>query len=159
LTRKVDINTSTGVSKIPATPFATTLLVRDTCLCLHTQRAARALSRRFDEVLRPLGLTSGQFSLMMALNRPEPAPMAPVATLLAMDRTTLTAALKPLERRGLIRVASDPRDRRMRLLSLSEAGQALLARAVPLWEAAHAGEEARLPDGAASLRRALNALT
>ena len=92
------------MSKQPAVPYETTLRVRDTCLCLHTQRAARALARRFDEVFRPLGLTSGQFSLMMALNRPEPPAMAAVAALLAMDRTTLTAALKPLERRGLVEV-------------------------------------------------------
>jgi DNA-binding MarR family transcriptional regulator len=74
-------------------PFETTLEVRDSCLCLHAQRAARALARRFDEVLRPVGLTNGQFSLLMSLNRPEPPPMKPVADLLAMDRTTLTAAL------------------------------------------------------------------
>src|SRR5215475_7422678 len=83
-------------------PYETTLLVRDACLCLHVQRAARALARRFDEALRPLGLTNGQFSLMMSLNRPEPPSMGSVATLLAMDRTTLTAALKPLERRRLV---------------------------------------------------------
>src|ERR1700730_13924943 len=91
----------------------TTLLVRDCCLCLHVQRAARALARRFDEALRSVGLTNGQFSLMMSLNRPEPPAMAAVASLLAMDRTTLTAALKPLERRGLVRVTSDPTDRRI----------------------------------------------
>src|SRR6478609_10724547 len=98
-----------------AVPFATTVEVRDTCLCLHTQRAARALARRFDEALRPIGLTSGQFSLLMALNRPQPPAMGPVAQLLAMDRTTLTAALKPLERDGLVAVTVDPDDRRSRL--------------------------------------------
>ena len=69
-------------------PFETTHLVRDTCLCLHTQRAARALARRFDDALRPVGLTNGQFSLLMSLNRPQPATMGSVASLLAMDRTT-----------------------------------------------------------------------
>src|ERR1700710_2370973 len=93
-------------------PFETTLLVRDTCLCLHAQRAARALARRFDEALRPVGLTNQQFSLLMALNQPEPPSMAPVARLLAMDRTTLTAALKPLEKRGLVDLDPDPKDRR-----------------------------------------------
>src|ERR1700760_4907792 len=88
------------MSDVANPSFETTLLVRDCCLCLHVQRAARALARRFDDALRPLSLTNGQFSLMMSLNRPEPAGMASVASLLAMDRTTLTAALKPLERRG-----------------------------------------------------------
>src|SRR5580704_5281225 len=101
-------------SRVDEPAFETTLLVRDSCLCLHVQRAARALARRFDEALRPLGLRNGQFSLLMSLNRPEPPPMAAVASLLAMDRTTLTAALKPLERRGLVTLAADPGDRRSR---------------------------------------------
>src|SRR6202050_1017193 len=91
---------------LPTVPFETTLLVRDCCLCLHVQRAARALARRFDEALRPLDLTNGQFSLLMSLNRPKPPAMGAVASLLVMDRTTLTAALKPLERRGLVKVAA-----------------------------------------------------
>src|SRR5471030_1633090 len=102
-------------------------MVRDTCLCLHVQRAARALARRFDEALRPVGLTNGQFSLLMSLNRPEPAGMGPVAALLAVDRTTLTAAVKPLERRGLVKVSVDPADRRGRLMTLTSAGRSLLA--------------------------------
>lgn len=127
-----------------AVPFATTLLVRDTCLCLHLQRAARALARRFDMALRPVGLTNGQFSLLMSLNRPLPPPMRAVASLLAMDRTTLTAALKPLERRGLVSIAPDPADRRGRLLALTPDGMALLLRAVPIWESTHAAVEAQL---------------
>lgn len=132
------------MSKALAVPFETTLQVRDTCLCLHVQRAARALARRFDEALRPAGLTNGQFSLMMALNRPNPPSVGSVAALLAMDRTTLTAALKPLERRGLVSVAVDPADKRSRLLALTEDGLVVLARAVPIWERTHAALEARL---------------
>ncbi len=127
------------MSKPVDIPFETTLRVRDTCLCLHVQRAARALARRFDEALRPLGLTNGQFSLMMALNRPEPPSIGSVAALLAMDRTTLTAALKPLERRGLVEVTGDPADRRSRRLTLTPAGRALLANAVPIWQSTHTG--------------------
>ena len=147
------------MSKPEKIPFETTLLVRDHCLCLHVQRAARALARRFDEALRPVGLTNGQFSLLMSLNRLEPPPMAPVAKLLAMDRTTLTAALKPLERRGLVEVVTDPMDRRGRLLKLTGEGKVLLARAVPIWEKTHQEVEARLPDGGqARLRSDLNGL-
>src|SRR5512135_1970336 len=97
--------------------FETTLLVRDACLCLHVQRAARAVARRFDDAFRPLGLTNGQFSLLMSLNRPEPPTITSVATLLAMDRTTLTANLKPLERRGLLTVSVDSADKRSRRLA------------------------------------------
>ena len=118
--------------------YETTLHVRDHCLCLHAQRAARALARHFDEAFRPLGITSGQFSLMMALNRPDPPTIGAVADLLAMDRTTLTAALKPLERRGLVGVAVDGADRRSRRLVLTEAGLSLLGAAAPIWAERHA---------------------
>ena len=147
------------MSKPVVIPLETTHRVRDTCLCLHVQRAARALARRFDEALRPHGLTNGQFSLMMALNRPVPAAMGPVAAMLAMDRTTLTAALKPLRHRGLVEVSPDPADRRSRLLTLTPAGRAVLAGAVPVWERTHDAVEATLPGGEASrLRRDLRAL-
>ena len=124
--------------------FETTLLVRDTCLCLAVQQAARTLARVFDDALQPLDLTSGQFSLLMSLNRPNPPPMGPVADLLAMDRTTLTAALKPLQRRGLVKVIIDPKDRRGRLLVLTPAGRKLLARALPVWKRYHQRLEKRL---------------
>jgi DNA-binding MarR family transcriptional regulator len=141
-------------------PYATTLLVRDNCLCLHVQRAARALARRFDEALRPFGVTNGQFSLMMSLNRPSPPGIGAVASLLAMDRTTLTAALKPLERRGLVQVMVDPKDRRSRLIALTPAGQDLLANAVPMWEHTHAVVEGLLDAGEPlRLRRDLHALS
>jgi len=127
-------------------PFETTLHVRDTCICLHLQRAARMIARRFDESLRPAGLTNGQFSLLMALNRPQPPTIGGVAALLAMDRTTLTASLKPLERRGLLRITVDPEDRRSRRLTLTPAGQAALSAALPLWRQEHAAIDLRLED-------------
>jgi DNA-binding MarR family transcriptional regulator len=148
------------MSKSGDIAFETTLLVRDTCLCLHVQRAARSLARRFDDALRPLGLTNGQFSLLMSLNRPMPASMGSVAALLAMDRTTLTAALKPLARRALIVILIDPTDRRSRQLKLTPAGRAVLARAVPIWKREHATIEALLGNNAPDrLRGDLRALS
>ncbi|WP_018235642.1 MarR family winged helix-turn-helix transcriptional regulator [Ensifer sp. BR816] len=148
------------MSKPPILPFSTTIFVRDTCLCLHVQRAARALARRFDEALRPLDITNGQFSLMMSLNRPEPPSMSAVASLLAMDRTTLTAALKPLERRGLVETFVDSEDRRLRRLRLTEAGERLLSDAMPIWTQTHAVVDEHLGDrGSDRLRADLLALT
>jgi DNA-binding MarR family transcriptional regulator len=124
------------------------------------QRAARALARRFDEVLRPFALTNGQFSLLMSLNRPEPPPMGPVASLLAMDRTTLTAALKPLERRGLVEISQDPSDRRSRILTLTGEGRDLLASALPVWERTHNEIEHLIPNGNPDeFRKSLRALS
>jgi DNA-binding MarR family transcriptional regulator len=140
-------------------PFSTTLLVRDTCLCLHVQRAARALARRFDLALKPAGLTNGQFSLMMSLNRPDmpgvpKATMGAVAELLGMDRTTLTAAARVLFDRGLIRIEAEADDRRSKVLKLTEEGRRVLAGAAPIWTRVHAEIERELED-AGRLRREL----
>lgn len=127
-------------------PFTDTLMVRDSCLCLHIRRAARTIARRFDDAFRPLDLTSGQYSLLMSLNRPSPPYMKDIADLLAMDRTTLTANLKPLERRGLVDITPDPKDKRGRLLSLTRDGMALLARAFPIWKQTQSQLENRIAD-------------
>ena len=124
--------------------FDVTCRVRDTCLCLQLQQAARALARRFDAALRPLGLTNGQFSLLMSLNRPEAASIGDVSAVLAMDRTTLTANLKPLRRRGPVAISVDDADKRSRRLRLTPAGRALLVAALPVWESEHAATEALL---------------
>ncbi len=135
--------------------FATTLHIRDHCLCLHAQRAARTLARRFDEAFRPLGITSGQFSLLNSMNRPSPPTIGAIAQVLAMDRSTVTANLKPLERMGAVAVSVDPDDRRGRRAALTEAGQALLARATPVWVDEHARVEAELGRDADELRAGL----
>ncbi|MEM1130753.1 MAG: MarR family winged helix-turn-helix transcriptional regulator [Pseudomonadota bacterium] len=134
--------------------------VRDRCLCLHVQRAARVLARRFDEALRPFALSNGQFSLMMALNRPEPPRISDLVPFLGMDRTTLTAALKVLKRRGLVSVAPDAKDRRNRRVALTDDGGRLLLAAVPAWRAAHDRLDEDLPEGTSDiLRRTLLTLS
>lgn len=138
--------------------YETTLMVRDSCLCLHLQRAARRVARQFDEALRPLNLTNGQFSLLMSLNRPEPPQMSDVAAVLAMDRTTLTAAVKPLERRGLLEIRIDAEDRRGRRLSLTTAGRKLLTEALPIWKRTHKLLD-RMVAGLDDLRADLRALS
>jgi DNA-binding MarR family transcriptional regulator len=86
--------------------------------------------------------------------------MRSVSTMLAMDRTTLTANLKPLERRGLLRVAVDPEDKRSRLLTLTAKGRVLLAAAVPIWKDTHAELDRQLVGpGPDVLRADLRALS
>lgn len=139
-------------------PLTVTHEVRDRCLCLHVQRAARALARRFDDALRPFGLTSGQFSLLMSLNRPAPPTIGEVAQLLVMDRTTLTANLKPLEVRRLLKIAVDEKDRRNRRLQITSAGEKVLAAAMPVWRSTHDDIDQVLTRSADRLRADLNAL-
>jgi DNA-binding MarR family transcriptional regulator len=86
--------------------------------------------------------------------------ITPLAGFLAMDRTTLTAALKPLERDGLVEPFRSSQDGRSRLLKLTEAGQAKLAQALPIWRAVHASVEAGvLPLDPDALRAGLAALS
>lgn len=145
------------MSKYLTVRFDTTQHVHDSCLCFAAQRTARVLARHFDDKFRPLGLTNGQFSLLMSLNRPEPPSIGAVASLLGMDRTTLTAALKPLERDGHVKVTVDPADRRSRRLVLTAAGHRLLGAALPIWKREHAAIE-KLVDDVDALRAGLRAL-
>ncbi len=118
-------------------PLSVTLEVRDRCLCLHLQKAARAIARTFDDALRPVNLTNGQYSLLISLNRPKPPRIKDLVPLLAMDSTTITAALKPLERRGLLELKEDLEDRRSRRIALTPDGIELLKAAVPIWRKTH----------------------
>ena len=112
--------------------------VRDTCICMAVQSAGRAVGRRFDEAFRPLRINNWQFSLLMALSGSEPPTIGQVAGALSIDRTTITANLKPLERRGLVAVVQDDADQRLRRVRLTDAGRSLLADALSSWERVNA---------------------
>jgi DNA-binding MarR family transcriptional regulator len=114
-------------SQIRILPRATVEEVRDTCLCFATQRAARKLARRFDQLFKPLGITNGQYSMMVAMAGMGSPKLGHLADFLGMDHTTVTAAVKALEKCGLLTLRPDTEDRRARRASLTEAGQALLA--------------------------------
>lgn len=124
--------------------------VRDSCLCLATQRAARRLARRFDKLFAPLGLTNGQFSLMMALSGQWKPRLGELAEFLAMDHATMTAAVRTLERRGLVVLAPDETDARVRRPSLTPDGRTVVAQALPLWRDEHGRLAAELPAGEAA---------
>jgi len=120
--------------------------IRDQCLCLATQRAARRLARRFDRLFAPLGLTNGQFSMLVALSGQWGPRLGELADFLGMDSTTMTAAIKPLEKRGLVTLKADEADARVRRPGLTDEGRAVVAKAVPLWREEHAKVQAELVD-------------
>lgn len=123
---------------------ATAQNVGSLCLGLHVRRATRQLTRLYDAALAPVDLTIGQFSLMTMLLAQESMMIQPIADALGMDRSSVTAALKPLERRGLVISSPDPKDRRLRHLALSSAGAALMDTAHERWRAAQHEAEASL---------------
>lgn len=128
-------------------PVAPATVLAD-CYCLNAQRAARRLARLYDDALRPLALSHGQFSLLMLVAGLQPASVGQLAAELVMDRTTVTAVLKPLERRGLLQSLASPTDQRQRLLALTPPGHALLKKATLAWQQAQALVQAQRPRAA-----------
>ena len=110
-------------------PFA----VGRVCLCLAVRKAARSVARRYDEAFRPFGITSGQFTVLMGIAAERPIGMARLAEELGMDRTSLIAALKPLERDGFVERREDPRNARQRHFRLTAKGRDVLDATLPVW--------------------------
>jgi len=111
--------------------------VRDRCLCLHLQAAARAVGRRFDAALKPLGLTGDAYCLLALLSRPRPLSLDEVRQFLVMDDAVLSAVMEPLLRRRLLAVVLDPSDERACRLELTAAGTVVLAQALTVWRGVH----------------------
>jgi DNA-binding MarR family transcriptional regulator len=105
------------------------------CACANLRRAARALSRLYEEALAPVDLSSTQMTVIMFLGRRGPMPLSDLADALAMDRTSLYRALRPLDRRELVRIRATA-DRRAKEVLLTVDGERYLARAMPHWQRA-----------------------
>ena len=102
------------------------------CAALCTRMAARAVTRLYDEALRPFDLRITQFTLLVAIKVGAPNSISRLADRLAMERTTLTRNLQLLERQGLITVAEEGY-RRARTMQLTDAGEAKLEETLPVW--------------------------
>ncbi len=105
------------------------------CTAFNLRKASRAVSQLFDDALRDSGIRGGQFTIMSVVLHSQPVPVKDLAEKLVMDRTTLTRNLKPLERDGLIRIEAG-NDRRVREVSMTEQGTAVLKQAYPRWREA-----------------------
>jgi DNA-binding MarR family transcriptional regulator len=116
------------------------------CACQKVRIAARAVTRAYDEVLRPTGLRSTQFTVLVAASVAAGTPLNRLATVLGLERTTLTRSLAGMEKEGLIRVESV--DGRTRNVVLTQAGKERLDRALPLWNQAQQNLRKRLGEGA-----------
>lgn len=105
------------------------------CACASLRRAARAVTHLYEQELQGMGLRVTQLTLLQALERKGTSPQGGLGELLALDPTTLSRTLRPLERAGWIR-ASPGQDRREVRWRLTPAGRRRLARAQPAWERA-----------------------
>ena len=105
----------------------------ETCTARNLRAATRAVSGLFDDAMRPTGLRVSQFGVLVALALAEEATVSRLASLLQLDRTTMTRNLAPLERQGLVASAAGD-DARNRHLHLTDEGRATLAQALTIWE-------------------------
>lgn len=130
------------------------------CNCLAVRRAARSVARTYDEAFKPFAISNGQFSMLVAVAGLKSAGIQAIGDVLGMDRTTVTAALKPLQRRGLLSVAVADNDQRSREVRLTKAGMDLLDQTIPLWTAAQADVAERLgsADEVQTFRRQLQSM-
>lgn len=115
------------VRSIPALP----------CLCANLRRASRALTQRYDQALRPLGISITHFTILQALSLTGEVLQGRLGEILAMDSTTLTRTLAIMSRHGWIIIRRGT-DRRERWLNLSTSGKAEFRRALPQWQTAQA---------------------
>lgn len=104
------------------------------CVCQKVRMAARAVTRAYDRALRPSGLRSTQFTILVAASVAEGIPLHRLADILGLERTTLTRNLAAIKREGLIQVASV--DGRTRSVLLTSVGAERLKQALLLWDQA-----------------------
>ncbi len=105
------------------------------CVCFNLRKSARAITQKYEEAFKPLGLHATQFSLLVATRLMGSITISSLAKALVMDRTTLTRNLRPLEKQGWLRITSGKEDRREREVALTGSGQTILKKALPLWQA------------------------
>ncbi|HEX4454689.1 MAG TPA: MarR family winged helix-turn-helix transcriptional regulator [Kofleriaceae bacterium] len=141
------------------------LQIADTCPGTRVRQVSRVMTKIYDDALRPLGIQSSQMSLLVAVARfgDAGATITGLARVLAMDRTTLTRNIRPLEADGLVRVARSPDDKRASIVVLTRAGERMLEAVHPLWTKATAHIRAtlgatRMDDLRASLNDTLTRL-
>lgn len=129
------------------------------CVCFRARRVSRALTRIYDDALRPLGVQTSQLAVLVvvALSPEDGASLGAMADVLVMDRTTLSRNLRPLEKDGLLRITRAREDARVKRVVLTSAGRRVLERGFPLWQEAQRAVVGAMGSGAAAdLRRRLD---
>jgi DNA-binding MarR family transcriptional regulator len=105
------------------------------CACFDLKKATRAVSRLYDDCLRASSLNITQYSVMRMIEVGQEISVSTLARYMVMDRTSVTRALAPLQRDGLIRSRAGS-DKRTRVISLTKKGAKLIANAKPSWDEA-----------------------
>ena len=124
------------------------------CIAVRMRLLNRAVTRIFDEALRPLGVKVSQLNVLMVVAKLGPVSPGDVARRLHLEKSTLSRNVERLRARGWLEVSRGPTERR-RSLELGAAGKRLVVDALPLWRRAQSDVEALLGErGARSIHRA-----
>ena len=113
------------------------------CACFNLRRAARAVTRLFDEVLGRGGLRSTQFVALAAIRAAGTSSLPKLSRALGVDRSTLTRNLQPLVKAGFVAIDTHP-PAKTATARLTPKGEAALTRCVPLWREAQDRFEAKV---------------
>jgi DNA-binding MarR family transcriptional regulator len=103
------------------------------CLCGNLRMAARAVTSVYDRHLRDAGLQASQMAVLWAVAGMSGATVKRIAARITMHDTALLRNLRVLQARGWVAIDADDEDRRQRLVTLTAAGRAVFADALPLW--------------------------
>lgn len=95
-------------------------------------KAYQRLFASFRQRLEPYGVTPQQFALLAFLWKQDGLSQAELSEDTEIDRTTLSGMVDRLEKQGLVERCSQPGDRRVCLVQLSEAGRKMEQVLVPL---------------------------
>jgi DNA-binding MarR family transcriptional regulator len=107
------------------------------CFCLASRQAARKITRLYDSYMQKSGIRVTQFTILSQLMLRGEMPIGKLATILGMERTTLTRNLTLLEQRKWISIKAGD-DPRSRLISITAQGRSTVRRGFPYWSDAQA---------------------
>lgn len=104
------------------------------CYNLAMRKSTRLITQFYEERLATVGLKVGQFSILRAVNYRKNTTNKELQSILILDQTTLSRAIKPLIRDGLLSIKADENDLRSKIISLSPKGKEAYKKALPLWK-------------------------
>lgn len=133
-----------------------TRIMTHPCYCIALRKVSRRLTAVYDEAFAPLGITVSQFSQLRNIRHKQPVSLTELGEIQELDRSTVGRNTKVLHRMGLVAMAASEEDLRETVLTLTEEGQALLKRAMPVWNDIQTRIEAKLE--AAEFDRLIGAL-
>ncbi|MFS2022461.1 MarR family winged helix-turn-helix transcriptional regulator [Massilia sp. CT11-137] len=129
------------------------------CNCFASRKAARLVTKMYEDHLSRVNLTSTQFSILVYIDEVKEGSMKDLAEAMVMERTSVIRALQPLARDGLVAIGPHEDDARRNVVRLTDAGRARLAQAMPVWQTAQAEFESKFGAGpAGELRQSLSTL-